>query len=174
MSVRKSSASSTMTKTDATDSLIATRSVIDRLEHHILTKNWKQFKMTKQTVNFLEPFPTLRNQVNMCFEKIRAQFGEPYTKKRNQLTPRRVLVIVELSIPSTAKKDAAHMIMIKLSEISNVSNENLSLLHVVFSSPEPKAQGEPIVYRSSRRLSVCLSVCGHFQTRISQQPVGQS
>ena len=38
----------------------------------------------------------------------------------------------------------------------------------IFSSPEPKAQGELIVYRSSRRLSVC----GHFQTRISQQPVG--
>ena len=35
---------------------------------------------------------------------------------------------------------------------------------VVVSSPEPKAQGELIVYRSSRRLSVCLSVCGHFQT----------
>ena len=43
-----------------------------------------------------------------------------------------------------------------------------------FSSPELKAQGELIVYRSSRRVSVCLSVCGHFQTRISQQPVGQS
>ena len=28
-----------------------------------------------------------------------------------------------------------------------------------FSSPEPKAQGELIVYRSSRRLSVCLAVC---------------
>ena len=28
-----------------------------------------------------------------------------------------------------------------------------------FSSPEPKAQGELIVYWSSRRLSVCLSVC---------------
>ena len=27
------------------------------------------------------------------------------------------------------------------------------------SSPEPKAQGELIVYQSSRRLSVCLSVC---------------
>ena len=51
-----------------------------------------------------------------------------------------------------------------------------------FSSPEPKAQGELIVYRSSRRLcvcvtgcvSVCLCVCGHFQTQISPQPVGQS
>ena len=29
----------------------------------------------------------------------------------------------------------------------------------IFSSPEPKAQGELIVYRSSRRLSVCLAVC---------------
>ena len=29
----------------------------------------------------------------------------------------------------------------------------------VFSSPEPKAQGELIVYQSSHRLSVCLSVC---------------
>ena len=47
-------------------------------------------------------------------------------------------------------------------------------LNIVFSSPEPKAQGELIVYRSSHRLSVCVSVCGHFQTRISQQPVGQS
>ena len=28
----------------------------------------------------------------------------------------------------------------------------------LFSSPEPKAQGELIVYQSSRRLSVCLSV----------------
>ena len=33
------------------------------------------------------------------------------------------------------------------------------LMHNVFSSPEPKAQGELIVYQSSRRLSVCLSVC---------------
>ena len=32
----------------------------------------------------------------------------------------------------------------------------------IFSSPEPKAQGELIVYRSSHRL--CLCVCGHFQT----------
>ena len=51
------------------------------------------------------------------------------------------------------------------------------LVHI-FSSPEPKAQGELIVYRSSCRLSVCLCVwlyvCGHFQTRISPQPVGQS
>ena len=48
----------------------------------------------------------------------------------------------------------------------------------LISSPEPKAQGELIVYRSSRRLSVFLCVwlcvCGHFQTRISPQPVGQS
>ena len=28
----------------------------------------------------------------------------------------------------------------------------------LFSSPEPKAQGELIVYQSSRRLSVCVSV----------------
>ena len=28
-----------------------------------------------------------------------------------------------------------------------------------FSSPEPKAQGEFIVYQSSRRLAVCLAVC---------------
>ena len=28
-----------------------------------------------------------------------------------------------------------------------------------FSSPEPKAQGELIICRSSRRLSVCLCVC---------------
>ena len=33
--------------------------------------------------------------------------------------------------------------------------------HTIFfiSSPEPKAQGELKVYRSSRRLSVCLAVC---------------
>ena len=30
--------------------------------------------------------------------------------------------------------------------------------HEVFSSPDPKAQGEHIVYRSSGRLSVCVSV----------------
>ena len=42
------------------------------------------------------------------------------------------------------------------------------------SSPEPKAQGELIVYQSSRRLPVCLCVYGHFQTQISPQPVGQS
>ena len=42
---------------------------------------------------------------------------------------------------------------------------------LVFSSPEPKAQGELIVYQSSRHLSVCLAVCQHFQTRISPQPV---
>ena len=29
----------------------------------------------------------------------------------------------------------------------------------IFSSPEPKAQGELIVYQSSRCLSMCLSVC---------------
>ena len=29
----------------------------------------------------------------------------------------------------------------------------------IISSPEPKAQGELIVYQSSRRMSVCLSVC---------------
>ena len=29
----------------------------------------------------------------------------------------------------------------------------------LFSSPEPKAHGELIVYQSSRRLSVCLAVC---------------
>ena len=34
------------------------------------------------------------------------------------------------------------------------------LIPVLFiSSPEPKAQGELIVYRSSLRLSVCLAVC---------------
>ena len=40
--------------------------------------------------------------------------------------------------------------------------DNFSCLIVgatIFSSPEPKAQGELIVYRSSRRLSVCLCVC---------------
>ena len=33
-----------------------------------------------------------------------------------------------------------------------------------FSSPEPKAHGELIVYRSIRRPSVCASVRKHFQT----------
>ena len=33
-----------------------------------------------------------------------------------------------------------------------------SLRHQLVSSPEPKAQGELIVYQSSRGLSVCLSV----------------
>ena len=33
-----------------------------------------------------------------------------------------------------------------------------------FSSPEPKANGELIVYQSSRRLSVCLSVCPSVHT----------
>ena len=32
-------------------------------------------------------------------------------------------------------------------------------MFVVFISPEPKAQGELIVYGSSRRLCVCVSVC---------------
>ena len=47
-----------------------------------------------------------------------------------------------------------------------------------FSSPEPKAHGELIVYRSIRRPSVRSSVRAsvrkHFQTQISPQPVGQS
>ena len=46
------------------------------------------------------------------------------------------------------------------------------------SSPEPKAHGELIVYRSIRRPSVRPSVSPsvrkHFQTQISPQPVGQS
>ena len=37
-----------------------------------------------------------------------------------------------------------------------------------------RLKGELIVYQSSRRLCVWLCVCGHFQTRISLQPVGQS
>ena len=45
----------------------------------------------------------------------------------------------------------------------------LFLLLLYFSSPEPKAHGELIVYRSIRRPSVRK----HFQTRISPQPVGQ-
>ena len=47
-----------------------------------------------------------------------------------------------------------HLIQVNcLQEIMN--NVDLPLV----SSPEPKAQGELIVYQSSRRLSVCLSVC---------------
>ena len=44
----------------------------------------------------------------------------------------------------------------------------MNFVCVVFSSPEPKAHGELIVYQLSRRLSVCLCVCvcvcSHFQT----------
>ena len=43
----------------------------------------------------------------------------------------------------------------------NINIFSLTFLHFdkcLFSSPEPKAQGELIVYQSSRRLSVCLSV----------------
>ena len=35
----------------------------------------------------------------------------------------------------------------------------ISIAYCLFSSPEPKAHGELIVYQSSRRLSVCLCVC---------------
>ena len=35
----------------------------------------------------------------------------------------------------------------------------VNLMNFIFSSPEPKAQGELIVYQSSLRLSVCLAVC---------------
>ena len=48
----------------------------------------------------------------------------------------------------------------------------------IFSSPEPKAQGELIVWDSSWRPCVCASVhpCvrPHFQTLISLRPAGQS
>ena len=33
------------------------------------------------------------------------------------------------------------------------------IIKIIISSPEPKAQGDLIVYRTSCRLSVCLSVC---------------
>ena len=39
-----------------------------------------------------------------------------------------------------------------------IVNEIKMFIGLVFSSPEPKAQGELIVYQSSRRLSVCLCV----------------
>ena len=35
----------------------------------------------------------------------------------------------------------------------------ISPIKIIFSSPEPKAHGELIVYQSSRCLSVCTSVC---------------
>ena len=38
-------------------------------------------------------------------------------------------------------------------------NSDILWYTCIFSSPEPKAQGELIVYRSSRCLSVCLAVC---------------
>ena len=40
---------------------------------------------------------------------------------------------------------------------AGVSNKHCFLS--LFSSPEPKAHGELIVYQSSRRLSLCVSVC---------------
>ena len=43
---------------------------------------------------------------------------------------------------------------------------------LIISSPEPKAHGELIVYQSSRRPSVRLCVCPHFQTLLSPQPAG--
>ena len=62
-------------------------------------------------------------------------------------------------------------------EPHGIFSSNFACLYIS-SSPEPKAQGELIVYQSNRRLSVCLSVClavcQHFPTRISPQPVGQS
>ena len=55
---------------------------------------------------------------------------------------------------------------------------SIFLSFLIFSSPEPKAHGELIVYRSIRRPSVRPlvrpSVRKHFQTQISPQPVGQS
>ena len=43
----------------------------------------------------------------------------------------------------------------------------------IFSSPEPKAHGELIVYQSSRRPFSCVRacVCPHFKTLISLRPV---
>ena len=46
----------------------------------------------------------------------------------------------------------------KENPIKNEGARVLTTLYIDFSSPEPKAQGELIVYRSSRRLSVCLAV----------------
>ena len=46
-----------------------------------------------------------------------------------------------------------------LAQLQEVQRAILVTCTRVISSPEPKAQGEPIVYQSSRRLSVCLSVC---------------
>ena len=47
-------------------------------------------------------------------------------------------------------------------------------LRALFSSPEPKAQGELIVWDSSRCPSVRRCVCPHFQTLISLRPADQS
>ena len=65
-----------------------------------------------------------------------------------------------------------------------VSNDGVTQINstgaalTIFSSPEPKAHGELIVYRSIRRPSVrpLVRPCvrKHFQTQISPQPVGQS
>ena len=41
----------------------------------------------------------------------------------------------------------------------------------VFSSPEPKAQGELIVYRSSRRLSLCLWTFSNSDISATSGPI---
>ena len=45
-----------------------------------------------------------------------------------------------------------------------INHDDSYLILYIFSSPEPKAHGELIVYQSSRRLCVSLCVCSHFQT----------
>ena len=45
------------------------------------------------------------------------------------------------------------------------------LIVVIFSSPEPKAQGELIVYQSSRRLAVCLWTFSNSNISATSGPI---
>ena len=60
---------------------------------------------------------------------------------------------------------------------TSYTSDHIVASMLFFSSPEPKAHGELIVYQSSRRPSVHPSVRPsvrpHFQTLISPQPASQ-
>ena len=56
--------------------------------------------------------------------------------------------------------ESCDLLIILLKKIFYINCWNLCMYKCIFiSSPEPKAQGELIVYQSSRRLAVCLAVC---------------